>query len=423
MPERNLGAGGPAREGVTDDSGHGAAGPTEQPDPGLRGVDYAGISPLTLPAEALLRAIKALSKLFWISIVGTLLTIFLASLANLGGATQGSVSIGEYSIPVSVLPIGCLAFAVFMLWLTAARLRMLDAVLRDDDLTATLAQEIFRLDPPVLDVFDAGNLHRYALMSGMSILLWNWSLFFGSSVGLFFSAIIVPGAAGSVDEFGDFAIYVLASLAIMSVGIARILGPLRRILERLHGERLKVGPLRVAVAFAVLFAGILATNPDLPVVMASEQYRSVGPSWANAIDGETLILEQGEIVVLLGIKALRPDQTCSDANGAIYPCGHQATTYLQSIVQHRPVRCLVYYPNLGACVALDEGDPLPETRDDFFDKNSLQARMVAAGLAFTEGVGVDIMGPYQDEAQRKRMGAWQGAFEPPDRWASRQPSP
>ena len=423
MPEPYVGAGGPGRDGESDHSGHGAAEPAEQPDPGLRGVDYAGISPLTLPAEALLRAIKALSKLFWISIIGTLLTIFLASLANLGGATQGSVSIGEYSIPVSVLPIGCLAFAVFMLWLTAARLRMLDAVLRDDDLTATLAQEIFCLDPPVLDVFDAGNLRSFALLSGLSILLWNWSLFFGSSVGLFFSAIIVPGAAGSVDEFWDFVIYVLASLAIMSVGVARILGPLRRILERLHGERLKVGPLRVAVALAVLFAGILATNPDLPVVMASEQYRSVGPSWANAIDGETLILEQGEIVVLLGIEALRPDQTCSDADGAVYPCGRQATTFLQSLVQDRPIYCLVYYPNLGVCVTQDEGNPVPTTEEGFYTENNLQERMVAAGLAFTEGVGVDLMGPIQDEAQRKRMGAWQGAFEPPDRWESRPASP
>ena len=184
MTERPLG---------TADSGQQAAEPSPEPDPGLRGVDYAGISPLTLPVEALLRAIKALSKLFWISMIGTLLTIFLASLAHVGGAVQGSVSVGEYSIPVSVLPIGCLVFAWFMLWLTAARLRMLDGALGDDDLTATLAREVFRLDPPVLDVFEAGNLRPLALLSGSSMLLWNWSLFFGSSVGLFFSAIIVPG--------------------------------------------------------------------------------------------------------------------------------------------------------------------------------------------------------------------------------------
>lgn len=167
--------------------------PPTQTDPGLRGVDYAGISPLTLAAEALLRAIKALSNVVWISIAGTVLTIFLAALANLGGAVRGSLAFGEFSIPVSVLPIGCLAFAMFMFWLTAARLRMLDAALGDDDLTAKLARDIFRLDPPVLDVFDAGNLRPLALLSGFSVLLWNWSLFFGSSLGLIFSTIINRG--------------------------------------------------------------------------------------------------------------------------------------------------------------------------------------------------------------------------------------
>ena len=238
-------------------------------------------------------------------------------------------------------------------------------------------------------------------------------------MGLFFSAIIVPGAAGSVDEFGVFSVYVLASLAIMLHGLARIVGPLRRILDRLHGELPKLGMVRVGVAIAVLFGGIWATNPDLPRVMTSEVYRAVGPSWANAVDGETLLLEQGEIVVLMGIEALRPDQTCSDADGAVYECGRQATTFLQSLVQHRPVHCLVFYPDLGVCMVLDEGTPLPSALEDFFNENNLQARMVAAGFAFTEGVGADFMGTLQDEAQRQRVGAWQGAFEPPGRWASR----
>lgn len=396
---------------------------TASRDPGLRSVDYAGISPLTLPAEALLRAITGLSKLFWISIIGTVLTIFLGSLANLGGAVAGSVSIGEYSIPISVLPIGCLAFAMFMFWLTAARLRMLHVALGDDDLTANLAREIFRLDPPVLDVFDAGNLRPFALLSGFSMLLWNWSLFFGASVGLIFSATIIRGAAASVDQLPVFGVYVLVTLAIMAYGANRIVGTLRRILDALHGLRFKVGTPRFAVAVAVLVGGILVTYPDLPKVWAGGEYRSVGPSWANAIDGETLILEQGEIVVLLGIKALGPGQTCSDAEGASYPCGHRATTYLQSLVQERPVRCLVYYPDRGVCMVLDEGAPVPSTLEDFFTENNLQARMVAAGFAFTEGVGVEYMGTLQDEAQRQRRGAWQGAFEPPGIWAARQDGP
>ena len=413
----------PTADARPEESGRAPGLPKTPTDPGLRGVDYAGISPLTLPAEALIRAIKALSNLFWISIAGTVLTIFLAALANLGGAVTGSLAFGEYSIPVSVLPIGCLSFAMFMFWLTSARLRMLDTALGDDDLTANLARDIFRLDPPVLDVFDAANLRPFALLSGFSMLLWNWSLFFGSSVGLIFSATIIQGAAASVDEFPVFAVYFLVTLGIMAYGANRVVGPLRRILDGLHGERLKVGVFRILVAVAVMLAGILTTRPDLLDVMTAEEWRYVGPSSANAIDGETLMLEQGEIVVLAGIEALRPGQTCSDAQGAVYPCGHQATTYLQSLVQDRPVHCFVAYPQLGICAPVDEGAATPSTLADSLNENNLQALMVAAGYAFTEGVGTDYMGTLQDEAQRKRVGAWQGTFEPPQRWAARQGGP
>ena len=113
-------------------------------------MDYAGVNQLTIAAEALVRSIKALSNLFWISIAGTIATIFLATLASLDGAADGMLRVGEYDIPLSVLPIACLSFAMSLLWLTVARLKMLDVALADQDLTASVARDIFRLDPPVL---------------------------------------------------------------------------------------------------------------------------------------------------------------------------------------------------------------------------------------------------------------------------------
>ena len=390
--------------------------PEPQHDPGLRGVDYSGVSPLTIPAEALVRSIDALSNLFWISIAGTVVTIFLASLANLDDAATGSLDFGEYQIPLAVLPIACLSYAMFVLWLTAARLRMLDAALGDDDLTADLARDIFRLDPPVLDVFDAGNLRRLALLSGFSVLLWIWSLFFGSSIGLIFSAIVIPGVASSEDVSVTLLVYAVATLAIMVYGAARIGPVLRRIHEKLHDQRLKIGPARIAVAILVVVAGVLVANPDIPgVLSAGGEYRTVGPVRANAIDGETLIMEGGEVVVLLGIEALRPGQTCFNRDGDAYPCGDQATVHLQSLVAAADVFCFVYYPNLGICVPLPEGSPLPESDADVFVEENLQARMVAAGLALTDRGGAVYLGPLQDKAQRNRVGAWQGAFEPPGR--------
>lgn len=396
------------------DSGSGGAPSEPRPDPGLRRVDYAGVSPLTIPAEALVRSIEALSNLFWISIAGTVVTIFLASVANLDGAATGSLEFGEYQIPLAVLPIACLSFAMFLLWLTAARLRMLLAALGDDDLTANLARDIFRLDPPVLDVFDAGNLRWFALLSGFSVLLWIWSLFFGSSIGLIFSAIVIPGVAASEDESLTLLIYAVATVAIMVYGVARVVPLLRRIHEKLHDERLKVGPARMAVAILVVVAGVLLTNPELPGVLAADEYRIVGPARANAVDGETLIIE-GETIVLLGIEALRPGQTCFDREGAAYPCGDQATVHLQSLVSDVDVFCVVYYPNLGICARVPEGSPIPEDVADLYVEQNLQATMVAAGMALADKGGAVFLSPLQDRAQRNRVGVWQGAFEPPGR--------
>ena len=387
-------------------------------DLGLTTADYASVGRISIPAEALVRSIGSLSRFFWVSIAGTVVAIFLTSLANLLGHVGGSVPFGEYSIPLSVLPTACLCFAMFMFWLTAARLRMLDAALSDDDLTANMARDIFRLDPPVLDVFDAGNLRRFALLSGFSVLLCNWSLFYGISSGLTFSATIVRGATVSVDESLAFSLYGLFAVAVAVYGVASIVRPLRRILERLHGGRLAIGLPRIALAGLSFAGGILMSSPDLPRVMAyDEDWRPVGPSRANAIDGETLMLEGGEIVVLAGIDALRPEQTCFDADGVAYPCGAQATTFLQSLVQNQLVFCLVTYPDIGVCAVPTEDAPLPTLSDM---RTGINAMMVIAGLALTEGDGTEFLGDLQNEAQRQRAGAWQGAFEPPRRWAARR---
>ena len=397
----------------------GAAPPTAM-DLGLRGADYVGFGPLSIPAEALVRSIRTLSRFFWVSIAGTVVAIFLASLANLLGHADGSVPFGEYRIPLSVLPTACACFAMFMFWLTASRLRMLDGALADDDLTANMARDIFRLDPPVLDVFDAGNLRRFALLSGFSMLLWNWSLFFGISTGLTFSATIVRGAAASVNETTAFTLYGLFALAVGAYGVASIAPPLRRILKRLHGGSLKIGLARIAIAALLFLGGILATSPDLPWVMFYEDdWQPLEPSHANALNGETLLLEGGRVVVLAGIEALRPRQTCLDADGVAYACGTEATMYLQSLVQDKRVLCHLTYPDIAGCAVMEEG-AAPPTLRDAYSRSGLAPMMVSAGLAFAEGDGAALLGELQDEAQRRRAGAWRGSFEPPRRWAARQ---
>ena len=384
-------------------------------DPGLRLADYAGISPLSIPAEALVRSIESLSNLFWISIGGTVVTVFLAALVNLVGTAEGVLPFGEFDIPLSVLPIACLAFAMFLFWLTASRLRMLAGALSDDDLTAAMARDIFRLDPPVLDVFAADNLRYFAPLSGFSVLLWNWSMFLGSSIGLIFAATILPGSAASVDSFPSFLAYAGFTLAIMAYGVRRTLLPLRHIHQRLHGQPLRIGAARTVVAVLVAFGGLLTSNTGMPIAFTGQwqEWNPVGPLRANAIDGETLLLEGGQAIVLAGIQALRPDQTCLDADGSVYACGREATLHLQSIVREQEVFCFVAYPNLGACVVVTNGQTLPRRFEETITEQNIGARMVAAGYAFGEGDATEILRQTQNDAQRQRRGAWRGAFEPP----------
>ena len=398
---------------VTANSVEATAAGAARRDPGLRLADYAGISPLSIPAEALVRSIESLSNLFWISIGGTVITVFLAALVNLVGTAEGVLPFGEFDIPLSVLPIACLAFAMFLFWLTASRLRMLAGALADDDLTAAMARDIFRLDPPVLDVFAPDNLRYFAPLSGFSVLLWNWSMFLGSSIGLIFTATILPGSAASVDSFPHFLAYAGFTLAIMGYGIRRTLPPLREIHQRLHGRPLRIGAARTVVAALVAFGGLLMTNTGMPIDFTGQEWNPEGPHRANAINGETLLLEGGEVIVLAGIQALRPDQTCLDAEGAVYDCGQEATMHLQSMVRDEDVFCFVAYPNLGACIVVEEGQPLPRRFQDTFTEHNLGARMVAAGYAFGEGDATDILRQTQNEAQRQRRGAWRGAFAPP----------
>ncbi len=57
----------------------------------------------------------------------------LLALTHLDPGASDALEFGDYQIGLWV-PSACLAFVAFELWLTAARLRMLDAALGDDDL-------------------------------------------------------------------------------------------------------------------------------------------------------------------------------------------------------------------------------------------------------------------------------------------------
>lgn len=388
-------------------------------------LPVAQVSPLSIQAASVIRSIDALSTIFWISIGGTILTVLFAGLNQLvSNVASDSIYIGEYQIPKSILPIASLGFAAFVFWLTWNRLRMLHHVLTESHLPYQTVQEIFTLNPPVLDIFHPDNHRPFKLSTGSSVLLINWSIFFGNSIAFTLSSAIQRGASVSDFDVSELSLFGIATVAVIVYGVRAIDGPLDDILERLHGSTFEFGWARVVLAI-LLIAGVAAVNNLDQFRNPSDQPDGLlGPAFANAIDGETLFVS-GIEVQLIGIDAMEPDQTCLDRSGAEYGCGRAATRGLQDLVAPRPIVCLPLFAVsktriVASCNLLPEGTPTPHGPDEFIAanrQNSLSGRMVRAGHALAVGIGKQYLAQEELDAQRDRVGIWQGSFEPP--WSYR----
>jgi endonuclease YncB( thermonuclease family) len=366
-----------------------------------------------------------LSTIFWISIGGTIMTVLFAGLNQLASnVAADSIYIGEYQIPKSILPIASLGFAGFVFWLTSNRLRMLDLVLKESHLPYRTMQEIFTLNPPVLNVFHQDNHRPFKLGTGSSVLLINWSVFFGNSIAFTLSSAVQQGASISDFDVPELVLFGVATVVVMSYGVRAIDGPLDDILERLHGSTFEFGWARILLAI-LLIAGVAAINNLDQFRNPSQQSDGLlGPTIGNAIDGETLFID-GIEVQLIGIDAMEPDQVCIDANGADYSCGRAATRGLQELVANQTIVCLPLFAVsktriVASCNLLPAGAPAPAGPEAFIEsdrRNSMSGRMVRAGHALAVGIGKQYLEHEEWAAQRDRVGVWQGSFEPP--WSYR----
>lgn len=198
-------------------------------------------------SDALLWLVRSLSRLFLVSILGSMVAVSLAmgvgeacpqhefrELVKVPFESRSrdvaddpckKVEVGPYELPLSALPLGCVVFAALMLWLTRARMRTIEDVLRCDD-TRPLARVLFRINPPLLDVINTGKSGQPALLSGPSVLLYNWSLFFGCSVKL----ILLAASFGDIDlRPVVFVVYLVLIVFIMVLGVLAVTQPLREI--------------------------------------------------------------------------------------------------------------------------------------------------------------------------------------------------
>ncbi len=387
--------------------------------------NVAQVQPLSIQAASLIRSIDALSTIFWISIGGTILTILFAGLNQLASnVAADSIFIGEYRIPKSILPVASLGFAAFVFWLTSNRLRMLEQVLGESHLPYQTVKEIFTLNPPVLNIFHPDNHRPFKMSTGSSVLLINWSIFFGNSIAFTLSSAVQQGASISDFDLPELTLFGLATVAVITYGVRAIDGPLDDILERLHGSTFKFGWARVLLAIALIVSVAGINNVDQFRNPSNQSDGLLGPAIASAIDGETLFVN-GIEVQLIGIDAMEPDQMCMDRDGADYACGRAATRELQRLLAGQTIVCLPLFAVsksriVGSCNLLPVQAVAPANRDAFIAsdrRNSLSGRMVRAGHALAVGIGRQYLEQEALLARQERVGVWQGSFEPP--WSYR----
>lgn len=397
-------------------------GPIDERD-SIPGVE---IGPLSIQAAALVRSIDALSTLFWITIGGAILTVLLAGLNQLeSNVASDSLFIGEYQIPKAILPVASLAFATFLFWMTANRMRMLDHVLDSSRLPEEVVHQIFHLNPPVLNVFHPENRNRFSLTSGIAVLVITWCLFFGNTIAFMLASAIQQGAAAADFDVPQLTLFAVITVAIILLGIRSVSRPLHEIMVRLHGSDFTFGWVRSIAALIITLTVIGVNNMEQFSNPSEQEDDLLGPAFANAIDGDTLFI-RGTLVDLFGIDAVESDQTCFKGDGSEYPCGRVATLHLQQRIATTQVICMPLFNItkghlVATCDLVVKGVPLPTSPDELLDRerpHELSAAQVRAGHAIALGFGRQFMEEDQNAAQQARIGIWQGAFEPP--WVYRK---
>jgi endonuclease YncB( thermonuclease family) len=389
--------------------------------------DDVQLSPLSIQAAALIRSMEALSSIFWISLGGTVLTIFFAGLNRLAAnADTDYIGLGEYQVPKAILPLAALVFALFAFWMTANRLSMLAYVLETTRLPRAMVYEIFHLNPPVLHIFDRGNARGWSPFTGVGVLLINWAVFLGNSIALTWDVAVQNVASVARLDWELLSGFAVLVVAVGIYGVRNVLPPLASIFRDLHGIPLGIGWPRWTVASLALVLVVVANQQTNS---ATRHNGLIGPALANAVDGETLYVD-GIEVNLFGIDSMEREQICQHPDGTDYACGRAATLALQELVADQPVVCLPYLGVsesrvVGGCLLVQPDQPPLQDPARFFDARyepyNLSRIMVQHGHALTIGFGREIFAKEQRQAQSGRVGIWAGSFEPPASWRARQP--
>jgi endonuclease YncB( thermonuclease family) len=126
---------------------------------------------------------------------------------------------------------------------------------------------------------------------------------------------------------------------------------------------------------------------------------------ATVVDGDTLEI-RGERIRLFGIDAPESDQTCTGADGALWPCGRRAAFALNALIENKTVTCVErdrdrWNRSVSVCTA-GGGD--------------LGSRLVSDGWAIAyRRYSTDYV-PQENEARAAGRNIFAGTFVEPSQW-------
>lgn len=125
----------------------------------------------------------------------------------------------------------------------------------------------------------------------------------------------------------------------------------------------------------------------------------------RVLSGDTLTMN-GRVVKLFGVAAPDISQTCADASGRGYKCGHNSIVWLSDWLADNQVECHI--------ISEDERGVL--TGVCLLGPYDIGAAITNAGWAVADIRQTRIYAPYQQQAVSNRRGLWQGNFYMPWDW-------
>jgi endonuclease YncB( thermonuclease family) len=178
--------------------------------------------------------------------------------------------------------------------------------------------------------------------------------------------------------------------------------------------------IAVPVVLGFAIAGLGDSNePPKPEGKPKVVREQVQGQWR--FQGEKLLRIKGRVKVLDAHTLLFEDGTKVNINGgmdapdmeqqglideALYPCGKEATAFLEKLIGDRPVTCYS-----------DADDPIDAKKldgaDAFVGETNLAVEMVRNGWAMAHHSG---MAAWEVIARDKKRGLWRGKFAFPEKW-------